>query len=195
MQIQKNKESEYLIGILWNMGNEFAREMMLKIAILDDVIQVRVYDLKEDYNNFVLDCYQGDDEAYRDGYIYEKIQTMKKTNNTKVVVFIVKIDNPTYQVNSENGIVQCVEARKIKKIIRDEFASKINGYFFDNLIHMSDNTQEMKRVLNVLENYEKYIEEDYLRKGYNPIIKDNKNVRKNHKNYISLLDSLEREER
>ena len=79
MQIQKNKESEYLIGILWNMGNEFAREMMLKIAILDDVIQVRVYDLKEDYNNFVLDCYKGDDEAYRDGYIYEKIQTMKKT--------------------------------------------------------------------------------------------------------------------
>ena len=28
------------------MGNKYAREMMLKIAIMQDVIQVRVYDLK-----------------------------------------------------------------------------------------------------------------------------------------------------
>ena len=39
-------ETIYPVGILWNMGNKYAREMMLKIAIMQDVIQVRVYDLK-----------------------------------------------------------------------------------------------------------------------------------------------------
>lgn len=40
MQIVENKTSEYPVGILWNMGSKYAREMMLKIAIMEDVIQV-----------------------------------------------------------------------------------------------------------------------------------------------------------
>ncbi len=35
MQVVKNHNSEYPIGILWNMGNKYAREMMLKIAIME----------------------------------------------------------------------------------------------------------------------------------------------------------------
>ena len=89
------KETIYPVGILWNMGNKYAREMMLKIAIMQDVIQVRVYDLKDKYDSFVLDCYKGDDEAFQDGYIYEKIKNMKSTDDTRAIVFIVKIDNPT----------------------------------------------------------------------------------------------------
>lgn len=34
MQVIKNYNSEYPVGILWNMGNKYAREMMLKIAIM-----------------------------------------------------------------------------------------------------------------------------------------------------------------
>ena len=99
MQIQRSKESIYPIGVLWNMGNKFVREMMLRIAIMQDVIQVTVYDLKDEYDAFVLDTYKGDDEAFQDGYIYEKIKNMKSTNNTKVIVFAIKIDNPTYKIN------------------------------------------------------------------------------------------------
>lgn len=54
---------------------------------------------------------------------------MKKTSNTKVIVFIVKIDNPTYSLNKENGINQCIESRTIKQKIRDEYSNKIDGYF------------------------------------------------------------------
>ena len=63
MQVVKNLNSEYPIGILWNMGNKYAREMMLKIAIMEDVLQVKILDLGQDYEQFVLDCYQGDEEA------------------------------------------------------------------------------------------------------------------------------------
>ena len=38
VRINRSCDSEYPIGILWNMGNKYAREMMLKIAIMEDVI-------------------------------------------------------------------------------------------------------------------------------------------------------------
>ena len=188
MQTIKNKEFAYIAGIIWNMGNKCAREMMLKIAIMQDVIQVRVYNLKDKYDSFVLDCYKGDDEAFQDGYIYEKIKNMKFTDNTRAIVFIIKIDNPTYKINKENGISQCIEARSIKRQIRDEYSSKIDGYFFDNLIHMSDNEEEAKRAWSILTKYEEFVEEDYIRKGYQPIIKREKV--KDNKTYTGLLEKL-----
>ena len=186
------KETIYPVGILWNMGNKYAREMMLKIAIMQDVIQVRVYDLKDKYDSFVLDCYKGDDEAFQDWYIYEKIKNMKSTDDTRAIVFIVKIDNPTYKINEENGISQCIEARGIKQQIRDEYSSKIDWYFFDNLIHMSDNEEESRRVLSILTKYEEFVEEDYIRKGYQPIIKREKV--KDNKTYTGLLEKLKGDE-
>ena len=86
MQVVKNLNSEYPIGILWNMGNKYAREMMLKIAIMEDVLQVKILDLGQDYEQFVLDCYQGDEEAYEGGYIYEKIKNMNIINYIRKLI-------------------------------------------------------------------------------------------------------------
>ncbi len=186
MQVIKNYDSEYPVGILWNMGSKYAREMMLKIAIMEDVIQVKILDLGEKYEQFVLDCYKGDEEAYEGGYIYDKIKNMN-INNKKIVVFVFKIDNPTYQ-KSEDGEIQCIEARKVKQKIRAEYAPKIDSYFFDNLIHISDNIEESKRTLDTINNYEEYTIRDYVRKGYKPIIKE-KNKKKS-KSYVSFLKEL-----
>ena len=38
LQIMKNYDSECPTGIFWNIWNKYAREMMLKIAIMEDVI-------------------------------------------------------------------------------------------------------------------------------------------------------------
>ena len=195
MQVVENKISEYPIGILWNMGSKYAREMMLKIAIMEDVIQVIVYDLKDKYDDFVLDCYKGDEEAYDTGYVYEKIENMK-SNNNKIVAFILKIDNPTYKVDN-NGKLQCVEARRVKQTIRDEYASKIDRYFFDILIHMSDNLEEMQRTLQILNKYKDYGIANYIRKGYQPIIETKekqKDIMREKMTYIELLKRLKDEE-
>ena len=158
MQVVKNHNSEYPIGILWNMGNKYAREMMLKIAIMEDVLQVKILDLGKDYEQFVLDCYEGDEEAYDGGYIYEKIKNMN-TDNKRIVVFIFNVDNPTYQ-QTEDGKIQCIEARQVKQRIRKEYASKIDGYFFDN----------------------------YVRKGYKSIL--NESTKCQSKSYVSFLENL-----
>lgn len=194
MGISKNFSSEYPVGILWNMGNKYAREIMLKIAIMEDVIQVRVYDLKDKYADFVLDCYKGDKEAYDGGYIYEKIENMK-ANKNQIVAFVLKIDNPTYKTDS-NGKIQCIEARAVKQRIRDEYAPKIDGYFFDNLIHMSDDIEEMQRTLQVLNKYKDYGTADYVRKGYQPIMEkgESKGKKQEKRTYIELLKGLRDEE-
>ena len=153
-----NSKELYSIGIVWNMGNEFADEIISEIARLSELLNVRKYDLKGRYDDFVLDCYKGDDEAFLEGYIYEKIKNMKSATNNKVVLFLVKINNPTYKLNGENGIYQCTEIKAIKYKIREEFSAEIEGYFFDNLIHMTDNMEEYERISNVIENYDEYIE-------------------------------------
>lgn len=190
MQVIKKYNSEYPTGILWNMGSKYAREMMLKIAIMEDVLQVRILDLDEEYEQFVLDCYKGDNAAYEGGYIHEKIKNMN-TSNKKVIVFVFKVDNPTYQ-QDEDGKIQCIEARQVKQRIRGEYATKIDGYFFDNLIHISDNVEESKKILDTVNKYEEHTIGDYVRKGYKSILKRSKKD-KGKSSYVSLLEDLREE--
>lgn len=145
--------------------------------------------MKDKYANFVLECYKGDKEAYDGGYIYEKIENMK-ANKNQIVAFVLKIDNPTYKTDS-NGKLQCIEARAVKQRIRNEYAPKIDGYFFDNLIHMSDDIEEMQRTLQVLNKYK-----DYVRKGYQPIMEkgESKGKKQEKRTYIELLKGLRDEE-
>ncbi len=186
MEVGKNYDVEYPVGILWNMGNKYAREIMLRIAIMEDVVEVKVLDLGEKYDQFVLDCYKGDEEAYEGGYIYDKIKNMN-TENKRIVVFVFKVDNPTYK-KSEDGKIQCIEAREVKQKIRNEYATKIDGYFFDNLIHISDNVEESKRTLDTVNNYNEFTVKNYVRKGYKPVIKENNKCQ--NRSYISLLKEL-----
>ena len=109
------------------------------------------------------------------------------TNNKRIVVFILKIDNPTYH-KAEDGKIQCIEARQVKQRIRKEYASKIDGYFFDNLIHISDNVEEAKRTLNIVNKYDKYTIGNYVRKGYKAIL--NESTKCQSKSYVSFLESL-----
>ena len=193
MQISKKSQITYPIGILWNIGQKYAREMMLKIAIMDDVIQVRIMDLQDMYEHFVYDCYSDDEEALDGGYIYDKINAMN-INSRRIVVFVVKIDNPTFQVN-EKGKKQCIEAREIKKKIRAEYADKIDGYFFDNLIHMSDNEEEMEKTRSVVDKYSKYTVGDYIRRGYEGVLQDvESNKIKSETIYTRILNRLKNNE-
>lgn len=187
MQVEKRIINEYQIGILWNMGREYIHEMMLKIATMENIIQVRTYDLGNKYNDFVFDCYREDKEAQEGGYIYEKICSMK-SNNKRVIVFVLEINNPTYKIDI-NKKKQCIQTRRIKEEIRKEYSPKIDGYFFDNLIHMSDNSKEMESILKVLNEYESYSTIDYVRKGYEPII-TNYACKYKIKTYIDLLKEL-----
>lgn len=60
--------------------------------------------------------------------------------------------------------------------------------FFDNLIHISDNIQESKRTLDTINEYEKFTVGNYLRRGYEAVIKGNK--KQQSKSYASFLKEM-----
>ncbi len=58
---------------------------------------------------------------------------------------------------------------------------------------MSDNEDEAQRILKILNKYEQYVEEDYIRKGYQPII-NRKTIKEENKSYIQLLKKIKGDE-
>lgn len=68
--------------------------------------------------------------------------------------------------------------KRIKQKIRDEYAKKVDGYFFDNLIHISDNIEEAKRILETVNDIP----------TFNEIAEDNSNnyIFKNNKDELKI---------
>ena len=117
------------IGIIWNMGEQFFTDILNDINSIQNISYIKKYELKDEYENFVLDCYFGDSEAFLEGYIYEKINSMKLNANTTITIFEIEINNPSFKTNPEINIKQCVETKFIKQKIREKYSNKINGYF------------------------------------------------------------------
>lgn len=171
-------------GILWNMSDKFAREIMINIAIDNPVVQIRTYDLKDNLEQFIYDCYANDKVAIAKGWVDMKIEQLKKCKHAKIVAFIAEIDNPTY-----NQSAKCIEARAIKARIRTDFSKRMDNYFYDVLIHMSDNEAETKRLIEVFERYSPFIESEFLRKDREPIVLGNR--QKSIKNtYTAILKDI-----
>ena len=48
-----------------------------------------------------------------------------------------------------------METKFIKQKIREKYSNKINGYFFDNLIHITDNEDEYNNMQRILPKYDR----------------------------------------
>ena len=189
MQVTKPYETIYSIGILWNISNKFYREMMRKIAISNPVIQIRKYEMGDKYIEFVRRCYQ---EDVSEGYLSKKVNRMEKSDVKNMIVFVARIDNPEYEFDEIKEKYPCKEIATLKRKIRNEFSDKIDDYFYDVLLHMSDDMTETNKMMTILADYENKVVEDFVRKGYETYIKsENKDVIKKH-TYCEALNSLEK---
>lgn len=163
-------KSKLSVGIIWNKGYKLYKEILEDINIMQEVVIARSYNLSSEYEQFILDCYLGDEEAYQDGYIYDKIRSMSDEKLREIIVFAIKIENPTYKFNLENNNIQCEQTREIKKYIRNKYSLQIDGYFFDNLIHISDNDEETLKMLEVICKKREYVKNECI----NIKLKENK---------------------
>lgn len=164
MNIKRNNEVLELVGVLWSSSKEFSKDIMLELALEHKLEQITIYDLGNEYEKFIYECYQHDEAVMSDGYIYEKIDRLLKDSYHQIVAFTIEIQNPTYQYNSK-GSKQCLQARTTKDKIRKEFSTKISNYFLDNIMHLSDNKEETELLVEVLNKYNVYAKKSYLRKG------------------------------
>lgn len=65
----------------------------------------------------------------------------------------------------------------------------MDNYFYDILIHMSDNEEETARLIRFFEKYAPFIESEFVRKARNPIISGNK-VKPIKNTYTAILKDI-----
>ena len=139
MYISHYKEIFNAMGILWSSSKEISKELIIRMALNYKVKEITIFNLKEKYKEFILDCYTKDEEVMSDGYIDEKIERLLEDKCSQIVAFSIDIENPEYRYNTTNDKLQCIQARVLKEQLRKEYSKKVNNYFLDNIIHLSDN--------------------------------------------------------
>lgn len=163
MYISKYKEKFYALGILWSSSKEISKELLINISNNYNIEDIKIFDLKDRYSDFIFDCYQEDEEVMSDGYIDEKIERLLKDKNSQIVTFSIEIENPIFVFNKSNNKKQCIQARKIKEFLRNKYSGKIKEYFLDNIIHLSDNERETELLEEVFNKYNYFVIKKYER--------------------------------
>lgn len=71
----------------------------------------------------------------------------------KYTVFVMelKIDNPDFRLKPLSGLPQSRSTMRLKKKIRDSFKEKITDYYYDIIMHLTDNQLQndaVKKIIN-----------------------------------------------
>lgn len=180
----------YAIGVLWNVAQKFSRDIMMETALKYPVIQVAVFDLGENYEKFIRKLYAIEDMS--DFRIKKKLEYMDFAENSKIISFLIDIGDGEYKFVERKSKHTCVQIEGYKKNIRERYSGKLPKYYFDTILHMTDDEEEFDYSVKVLEEYKRYCVESYLKKGYTPIVSwNNPNTKKNEE-YDEILDKMGR---
>jgi hypothetical protein len=142
-------------GILWSSCKKYYKDILLELSSKFKIEQITIYNLANQYANFIVECYKHDEDVMSDGYIEEKIHRLLQDDTAMVVSFTLDIENPQYKYNAK-GTLQSIQARKLKEGVREKFSQIMENYFLDNIIHIADNPEESLILENVFDRYKKY---------------------------------------
>lgn len=149
------------LGILWNTVHPMKEEVLKDICILGDLIEYHDLNLEKDYERFVREIYEQDQIAT--WKVDKKLETMfASTDARKVCVFIVDIstDEIYFHPYKKTNVFKNIEEMKVS--IREKYKNKVNVYFFDNIMHLTDDENEYERDLEVVQKFMNIV-------GLNPI--------------------------
>lgn len=139
------------VGFLWSPAEEYWNDIIDDIARLCEINYLMYYDFKSDdesFENAVIKVYETDDIAISTVKNI-KIKSMKRFAN-KFMFFEFTIPAPAYR-KKQNGNLISKWVENTKRMIRNKYKSKIDGYIYDIIIHIADNldqTVEIKKVMN-----------------------------------------------
>ena len=168
MKVKHSEDILTTIGILWNVTEKFSRQVMLELSTQYMITEVQLYDLKEKYEDFVTDIYRGDVSEER---ISQKLEHMSNEHMRNIVVFVLEVSKPQFHVIERKKHISCMQVDEIKDEIRKKYSNKVENYFFDIILHMTDNDNEKENTLRVLDKYKDYCKKHYTRKGFSSIIR------------------------
>jgi hypothetical protein len=128
--------SETFIAILWPPAQDFFNEIVGKIGLLEKVISYKDYEFDElTFEGIVRLVYLADDTPQ--WKVEKKLERMKSCKKKRLRLVFIKVEKPHFilwqHIHTSSLRTDC-----LKKVIRNGFMKKIDNYFFDIIIHMSD---------------------------------------------------------
>lgn len=158
------------------------------VHINTDKIDTFINDLGDKYEEFLRKLYA--DENMTDYRMSKKLEYMDFAENNRIVAFLMDIGKADYIYNERKGKSTCTQIEEYKKKIRERYSKKLPKYYFDTVLHMTDDEIELDYSIRILEKYKDYCLDSFLRNGYDPIIKWNTNENEETKRYIKIFEKL-----
>lgn len=112
------------------------------------------FDNIDEFKKFTFDIYKSDDIA--DWKVERKFDMFVKYNPIVKIIWI-EIPFPKYRKKDLNNHDISTEVERIKKMIRNEYKQKIDGYFHDVIAHIGDNFEHNRIINDVIAEYKKNI--------------------------------------
>lgn len=155
-----NKCRKSYFCILWSP----ARSLFSNIADCLESIESGVH-IKEQFEmqftkvalkDFIYDVYETDDILkYKLDLKYEHMMhSMEVDNYTEplytVYVIKIQIDNPDFRLKPLSGLPQSRTTMRIKRNIRDMFKDKVTDYYYDIIMHLTDNQLQNDAVEEII---------------------------------------------
>ena len=139
--------------ILWPPVEKYFLKIYREIEENYEIINYKQVEFKNNLESVMKDIYEVDNiEEWK---LEKKIQSMKESTTSKSV-FILKINLFATKFRNKIQHPDCIiseDAELIKRRIRDNYRDKVNKYFYDIIVHMSDNYEHVDHIREVLKKH------------------------------------------
>lgn len=155
---EKNNKSYYCI--LWPPSRKLFDIIEKKLKSEDQITEICssqiMYISKTEFKKFIYDVYLTDDiKKEKLDIKYDRIMNSMFKDNyfpdmypIKVMKIIMK--NPNFRVKPITGLPQSKTTMQLKTNIRDKYQCLITDYYYDIMMHMTDNTIQNNDVEKIL---------------------------------------------
>jgi hypothetical protein len=140
----------FFVVILWPPIKNYFEELTSNIGSEFKIISISDYafDNNYEFNAVVKGIYACDDIA--DWKIQKKIEAINhNTYDKEIRLICIEIDNPKYRIKDISGNAISVVAEKIKEKYREKYKKKIKSYYYDILLHVGDNYEHSRHMLDI----------------------------------------------
>lgn len=113
---------------------------------------------RDDLKKFIYSVYETDDiMRYKLDLKYEHIMQSMDTDGYDeklytIYVIELKIDNPDFRLKPLSGLPQSKSTMRLKRKIRDMYKDKITDYYYDIIMHLTDNQLQNDAVEEIIKN-------------------------------------------
>jgi hypothetical protein len=150
-------------GFIWSPAFDNYMDILNEINNNYTVINYYIYDFdknKIDYEKSILDIYSTDDIEI------SKVKNVKIKNmieyKFKYIFFTFDIKDPDYRIKEKFNTKISKTVESIKSLIRTKYKQLIKSYVHDIIIHITDNTEQNKKLQEIMKKYKKYIKYTFM---------------------------------